>query len=76
MADRVVVVPEPDPTCGSGLLNLFGVKSLSSPSQYSVTNLQFLQGADDYCDPTIEQCSTAEQLSTFEDYEEYNRFLG
>ena len=35
-----------------------------------------MQGADDYCDPTIEQCTKTEELSEFEDFEEYNRFLG
>ena len=69
---REVIIPPADETCGAFLVGLFGASAYPSNSH----NFQFLQGTDDICDPTIETCTSAEKGLAFEDYEEYNRFLG
>ena len=69
---REVTIPPEDPQCGAFLVGLFG--SSAHPSNYH--NFQFLSGTEEYCDPTIETCGTAAEGLPFEDYEEYNRFLG
>ena len=35
-----------------------------------------MQDTDTYCDPTIETCSAVGEMHRYEEYEEYNRFLG
>lgn len=80
-----MVIPTTDPTCGDFLLNLFGPKVLqaaatmaASPNFTPIVRKlhQFLGEAEVFCDPTIETCGSAYKMQPYEEYEEYNRFIG